>query len=93
MADNASSASAAASAAHVSASAAAGTKAAQAAHAPTQPAAASSGSHFSSMADLRQKNPELYKIIMLGIEQNMVTDMNHHQQDLAQVWKRMRYGD
>jgi hypothetical protein len=50
-------------------------------------------SHFSSMEDLRRKNPKLYNLMMQGIAMNMISQMRRSQEHIAELWRKMREND
>lgn len=50
---------------------------------------ATSSSTVSSLADLKQKSPKIYKFMMLSLAQNMCIQMNRDNDNLIQLMKQM----
>ncbi len=50
---------------------------------------ASASSTVSSLADLKQKSPKIYKYMMLSLAQNMCIQMNRSNDNLIQLMKQM----
>lgn len=44
----------------------------------------------SSLGDLKNKAPKIYKFMILSLAQNMVIQMQHDQDTLTQMWRDMR---
>lgn len=44
-----------------------------------------------SLAELKEKAPEVYKQMMMGIAQNIVSKMHRNQERLKQMWREGRY--
>lgn len=66
--------------------------AAPAAHSPQGAAAESSSTTFSSMEDMKKKNPKLYKMMLESIAQNMISQMQDQQDREKAAWRRIREG-
>lgn len=48
-------------------------------------------STVSSLADLKNKAPKVYDMMMLGIAMSMVNKMHHQDERLKQLWREARY--
>lgn len=46
--------------------------------------------NISSLADLKRKSPKLYKFMMISIAQNICIQMKRRQDELAEIWRKMR---
>lgn len=66
--------------------------AASAPHAPQGAAADSASTTFSSMEDMKKKNPKLYKMMLEGIAQNMISQMQRQQDREKAAWRSIREG-
>lgn len=68
-------------------------------HSATAPPAAPQGAvgdsastTFSSMEDMRRKNPKLYKMMLESIARNMITQMQDSQDREKAAWRSIREG-
>jgi hypothetical protein len=54
------------------------------------PASYTSNTTISSLSDLKNKAPKVYKFMMLSIAQNICIQMEHDQDELTALWKQIR---